>query len=332
MSEAILIVSFGGPEKPEDVIPFLENVTRGRNIPHERLLTVAEHYYHFGGKSPINDQNRALIGALKQLLSAQGPDLPVYWGNRNWHPLLPAAVRQMADDGITRAYAFVTSPWGSYSGCRQYLENIEAARAAAGPDAPEVLKLRLYYNHPGFIEPMADRVRRALDRAPGAALAFTAHSVPVAMADTSAYVAQLEESSRLVAGKAGAAGYRLVYQSRSGPPSQPWLEPDVLDYLRDISTSDIRDVVLAPIGFVSDHLEVLYDLDVEAGAAAAALGLRLIRAETVGADPRFIAMIRDLVVERRSSRTERPTLGAHGPAPDTCTGGCCPAPYRRPAA
>jgi ferrochelatase len=332
VSDAILIVSFGGPEQPADVMPFLENVTRGRNIPRERLLSVAEHYHHFGGRSPINDQNRALIGALRQLLAAEGPDLPVYWGNRNWHPLLPATVRQMIEDGITRAYAFVTSPWGSYSGCRQYLENIDAACAAAGPEAREILKLRLYYNHPGFIEPMADRVRSALERAPGAALAFTAHSVPLSMADTSAYMAQLQEACRLVAQAAGATGYRLVYQSRSGPLSQPWLEPDVLDYLREIATAGRRDVVLAPIGFISDHLEVLYDLDVEAAGVAQELGLRLVRAGTVGIDPRFIAMIRDLVIERRSARANRPALGVHGAAPDTCAGGCCPAPARRPAA
>ena len=331
MSEAILVVSFGGPEKADDVMPFLENVTRGRNIPRERLEAVAEHYYHFGGKSPINDQNRALIAALEALLAAEGPGLPVYWGNRNWHPLLPETVNRMQQDGITRAYAFVTSAWGSYSGCRQYLENIEAARVAVGPGAPEILKLRLYYNHPGFLEPMADRVRSAIDRAPGAELAFTAHSVPLLMAETSAYVAQLHEASRLVAERAGVSQHRLVYQSRSGPPAQPWLEPDVLEYLHQTAAAGTRSVVLSPIGFISDHLEVLYDLDVEAAALAAELGLSMVRAETVGTDPRFIAMIRDLVVERRTARIERPALGVYGAAPDTCVGGCCPAPIRRPA-
>jgi ferrochelatase len=331
VSEAILIISFGGPEKTEDVMPFLENVTRGRNIPRQRLEAVAEHYYHFGGKSPINDQNRALIAALQERIAAEGPDLPVYWGNRNWHPLLPEAIGQMRQDGIQRAYAFVTSAWGSYSGCRQYLENIEAARASVGPGAPEVLKLRLYYNHPGFLEPMADRVRSALDRATGAELVFTAHSVPLMMADTSGYVAQLQEACRVVAELAGAPSHGLVYQSRSGSPGQPWLEPDVLDYLREAASSGTRSVVLAPIGFISDHLEVLYDLDVEAAALAEELGIHLVRAETVGADPRFVEMIRDLVVERRTGRAERPALGVHGPAPDTCAGGCCPAPVRRPA-
>jgi ferrochelatase len=238
----------------------------------------------------------------------------------------------MTQDGIRRAYAFVTSPWGSYSGCRQYLEAIDAARRAIGPEAPEILKLRLYYNHPGFVAPMADRVRAALDSAPGAELAFTAHSVPLAMADTSAYVAQLEDACRLVAESAGAARHRLVYQSRSGPPSQPWLEPDIMEYLRQSAAAGIRDVVLAPIGFISDHLEVLYDLDVEAAATARELGLNLVRAGTVGTDPQFVSMIRDLVVERRSGRADRPALGECGAAPDTCAGECCPAPARRPAA
>jgi ferrochelatase len=330
--EAILIVSFGGPEKPEDVIPFLENVTRGRNIPRERLLSVAGHYYHLGGKSPINDQNRELIAVLRRLLEERGPNLPIYWGNRNWHPLLPDTVRRMQDDGVTRAYAFVTSPWGSYSGCRQYLENIAAARAAAGPDAPDIVKLRLYYNHPGFIEPMADRVRAALARAPGAPLVFTAHSVPVGMAETSPYVAQLEEACGTVAELAKAPEHRLVYQSRSGPPGQAWLEPDILDVLREMAAAGVRRLVIAPIGFISDNVEVLYDLDVEAAGVARELGVELVRAATVGADPRFVAMIRDLVEERRHGTSERPALGVHGPAPDTCRAGCCPAPGGRPAA
>jgi ferrochelatase len=329
--EAILFISFGGPEKPEDVMPFLENVTRGRSIPRERLLEVAGHYHHFGGRSPINDQNRALISSLEALLRVEGPHLPVYWGNRNWRPFLADAVRQMAADGITRAYAFVTSPWGSYSGCRQYLENIEQARATSGDGAPEILKLRLYYNHPGFLEPMAGRVQAALEEAgPGVALAFTAHSVPLAMAETSAYAAQVEEASRLVAGMAGCPEYRVVYQSRSGPPTQPWLGPDVLDYLREIAAGGANTVVLAPIGFISDHLEVIYDLDVEAAAAARDLGLRFIRAGTVGTDPRFVAMMRELVLERKEKWEVRRALGAHGPAGDTCEAACCPPPVRPP--
>jgi len=312
-------------------MPFLENVLRGRHVPRARMLEVAEHYHHFGGRSPINDQNRALIAALNKVLAAEGPDLPVYWGNRNWHPLLPDTLRQMAADGVRRAFAFVTSAYSSYSGCRQYLEDIARAREIVGPAAPEVLKLRVFYNHPGFIEPMADRVRAAIDRLPperreSAALAFTAHSVPVSMARTSRYVEQVEEACRLVAGRVSRSKYRLVYQSRSGAPGQPWLEPDVLDYLREVAAAGgVRDVILAPIGFISDHMEVVYDLDTEARRLADQLGLHMIRAATAGDDPRFAAMIRELVLERLSGAPRR-YLGEHGPSHDFCAPDCCPAP------
>jgi ferrochelatase len=336
-ADAILLVSFGGPERPEEVLPFLENVLRGRNVPRERMLAVAEHYYHFGGRSPINDQNRALITALREVLATQGPDLPVYWGNRNWHPLLADTLRQMTADGVRRAFAFVTSAYSSYSGCRQYLEDLAKAREAVGPGAPEVLKLRVFYNHPGFIEPMAERVRAALDRIPaerraGASLAFTAHSVPVGMAETSQYVQQVEEACRLVAERVGGRPYALVYQSRSGAPGQPWLGPDVLEYLRELAAAGgSRDVVLAPIGFISDHMEVVYDLDTEARQVSDALGLHMVRAETVGADPRFAGMIRELVLERIEGAPRR-ALGEIGAGPDVCAEGCCPRPGRPPAA
>lgn len=329
--DAILLLSFGGPERPEEVMPFLENVLRGRRVPRERVLEVAGHYYHFGGRSPINDQNRALLAALRDVLAAEGPDLPLYWGNRNWHPLLPHTLRQMAADGVRRAFAFVTSAYSSYSGCRQYLEDIARAREAVGPGAPEVLKLRVFYNHPGFIEPMADRVRAALERIPAgrrdaAALVFTAHSVPVSMAETSRYVRQVEEACRLAAERLGRPPYRLVYQSRSGPPGQPWLGPDVLEYLRELAASNsVRDVVLAPIGFISDHMEVVYDLDIEARQLCAQLGLNMVRAETVGADPRFAAMIRELVLERMAGAPRR-ALGQYGPSHDVCPEDCCPGP------
>src|ERR1700691_4074064 len=260
-TDAILLVSFGGPDRPEEVMPFLENVLRGRNVPHERMLEVAEHYYRFGGRSPINDQNRALLAALRKVLAAGDPDLAVYWGNRNWHPLLADTLRQMKADGVRRAFAFVTSAYSSYSGCRQYLEDIARARAAAGYGALEVLKLRAFYNHPAFIETMADRLRTALERIPPerratAAWAFTAHSVPVAMAETSRYVQQVEEACRLVAERLDNPPYRLVYQSRSGAPGQPWLGPDVLEYLRELAAAGAwRDVVLAPIGFIPANME-----------------------------------------------------------------------------
>ena len=335
--DAILLLSFGGPDRAEEVMPFLENVLRGRNVPRERMLEVAEHYYHFGGRSPINDQNRALLAALRQVLAEEGPDLPVYWGNRNWHPLLVDTLGQMTADGVRRAFVFVTSAYSSYSGCRQYLEDLARAREAAGAHAPEVLKLRVFYNHPGFIEPAAQRVREAIDRLPperraAAALAFTAHSVPVAMAETSRYVQQVEEACRLVAERAGGRPYRLVYQSRSGGPGQPWLGPDVLEYLRELAASGAsRDVVVAPIGFISDHMEVVYDLDTEARQLCLELGLNMVRAETVGAVPRFAAMIRELVLERAGEAPRR-ALGELGPNHDVCAEDCCPAPsMRRPS-
>jgi ferrochelatase len=271
---------------------------------------------------------------LRKVLADQGPDLPVYWGNRNWHPLLADTLRQMTADGVRRAFAFVTSAYSSYSGCRQYLEDLARAREAVGPGAPEVLKLRVFYNHPGFIEPMAERVRAALDSIPAgrravAVLVFTAHSVPVAMAETSRYVQQVEEVCRLVTERAGRP-YRLVYQSRSGAPGQPWLGPDVLEYLRDLAAAgSARDVVLAPIGFISDHMEVVYDLDTEAQQLCGQLGLNMVRAETVGADPRFAAMIRELVLERVGDAPRR-ALGDFGPSHDVCAEDCCPAPRMAP--
>ena len=302
--DAILVVSFGGPESKEDVLPFLENVLRGRNIPRERMLTVAEHYYHFEGKSPINEQTRELIAALRAELERHGPKLPIYWGNRNWHPLLPEALRQMKQDGIRRALAFVTSAYSSYSGCRQYREDIARAQSEVGPGAPEVEKLRAFFNHPAFIEATVERVGEALRAIPEDArenvqIVYLAHSIPVAMANTSDYVKQLEEVRRLVSGTLGHQDDVLVFQSRSGVPGQPWLEPDILDYLRRVKTENLASaVVLAPISFISDHMEVLYDLDIEARQLCDSLGLPMTRAKTVGVHPKFIGMIRELIVER----------------------------------
>jgi len=303
--DALLVVSFGGPEKHEDVIPFLENVLRGRNVPRERMLAVAEHYYHFGGRSPINDQNRALIAALREVVG-----IPVYWGNRNWHPLLADTVRQMRDDGIRRAIAFTTSAFGSYSGCRQYSENIQRARAEVGEGAPEIAKIHPFSGHPLFIEAMADRVRAALAELPGARLLFTAHSIPVSMAESSPYVRELETASARVAAAVGVSDWKLVYQSRSGPPTQPWLGPDICDDLRAFPT----DTVIAPIGFLSDHMEVVYDLDTEARAVCDELGLRRLRAGTVGTHPAIIRMIAELI----------------GQEPQACPADCCAAPQRPP--
>ena len=330
--DALLLVSFGGPEQPSDVMPFLENVTRGRNIPRERLLGVAEHYYHFGGKSPLNDQNRALIAALQKELDAHGLPLPIYWGNRNWHPFLKDALAQMKADGIQRALGFFTSPFSSYSSCRQYRENIRAAQHEVGEGAPEVHKLRTYYNHPHYVEPCAELLRQALSRFEGddkVFVLFTAHSIPVSMAQTSSYEAQLLETARLVAEKAGTAHWKLIYQSRSGAPGQPWLEPDILEYLQKIYDLGRRKVVLSPIGFISDQMEVLFDLDIEAKDLAIALGLTLVRAGTVGTHPLFVQMIRELIEERLHG-TKRLALGKLGPGHDACEDACCPAPVRPP--
>jgi protoporphyrin/coproporphyrin ferrochelatase len=343
--DAILVVSFGGPESREDVIPFLENVLRGRNVPRERMLEVAEHYYHFGGKSPINQQTRELIAALEAELARNGPPLPVYWGNRNWHPLLADTLRQMKQQGIRRALAFVTSAYSSYSGCRQYREDIARARESVGNDAPEVDKLRAFFNHPGFIEATVERVRDALQELAAAGghtsaawtgespvptrvqVLYSAHSIPISMADASDYVQQLEEVRRLVSAKLGVSNDALVYQSRSGAPGQSWLEPDVLDYLREVKAGNRASaVVLAPISFVSDHMEVLYDLDVEARQLCDSLGLPMARAKTVGVHPKFVAMIRELIMERMNPGSERRSLGALGPRTDVCAEDCCPAP------
>ncbi len=342
--DAILVVGFGGPEGPDDVVPFLENVTRGRGIPRERLVEVGKHYALFGGVSPINAHNRALVAALETELATHGPKLPVYFGNRNWDPYLTDALQRMANDGIRHALAFLTSCYSSYSGCRQYREDIARAQAAVGPAAPRVDRMRHYYNHPGFLSPMIERTRATLARFEDegrakARLAFTAHSIPSTMNAGSgptggAYESQLREAARLVAEGVGVPPERwsLVFQSRSGPPAIPWLEPDIGDHLEALHGEGVREVVMVPIGFISDHIEVLFDLDVQAQERAAGLpDLRVLRAPTVGIDPRFVAMMRELVVERMTLATVRPSLGTQGPSHDVCPGTCCPPPARRPA-
>lgn len=326
--DALLLVSFGGPECRADVLPFLENVLRGRNVPRERMLEVAEHYYHFDGVSPINQQNRDLLAALAAELAAGGPALPIYWGNRNWHPLLTDTMRQMADDGVRRALALVTSAYSSYSGCRQYREDLERSRMALGVRAPEVDKIRLFFNHPGLIETLVDRVRQALREVAPARhattqLVFTAHSIPLAMARGCQYESQLKETLHLVREQVGDFPAALVYQSRSGPPSQPWLEPDIGAHLRSLAADGhITDVVVVPFGFMSDHLEVLYDLDYEARQLCDALGLRMVRALTPGTHPRFIAMLRELILERTAGAPPR-AAGSLAPWPDVCPDNCC---------
>lgn len=306
--DALLLVSFGGPEKPEDVIPFLENVLRGRNVPRERMLEVAEHYYHFGGRSPINGQCRALIAALENA----GIGLPIYWGNRNWHPMLVDTVRRMQQDGIRSALAIATSAFGSYSGCRQYLDDIASARGQVA-GAPVIDKIPPFWRHSGFIETMEDRVRDALNRLPGAGVVYTAHSIPVSMAQASPYEEQLREAAGMVNRQLGLSEPALAFQSRSGPPSQPWLEPDIGDYIRQ---TESRRLVVVPIGFLSDHMEVIYDLDVEAAALARERGIELVRAGTAGTHPRFVAGLAELI--REAMKT--------GVTP--CAEECCPRPVR----
>jgi ferrochelatase len=302
------------------------------------MLDVAEHYQRFGGISPLNEQNRQLIAALRRELDEHGTQLPIYWGNRNWHPLLPDTLNQMAHDGVKRAVAFFTTAYSSYSSCRQYRENIAAAQQHVGPTAPQVDKLRAYFNHPGFIEPMAESLRQCLEKLPpdrraAASVLFSAHSLPIAMAENSRYVEQLREASRLVADAAGAANWELVYQSRSGPPHQTWLEPDVGDRIEALQVAGgLADLVIVPIGFISDHVEVLFDLDIQARQLCDRLGVSMQRAATVGVHPRFIRMIRELVVERITNAAERPVLGRLGPSHDVCPADCCLEPPPRPPA
>ncbi|RJK96268.1 ferrochelatase [Vallicoccus soli] len=339
--DAVLLVSFGGPEGPDDVIPFLENVTRGRGIPRERLAAVGEHYMLFGGVSPINGQNRDLLEALRRDFGEHGVDVPVYWGNRNWDPYLRDALAQMRDDGVRRALCVVTSAYASYSGCRQYREDLAAATAEV-PGAPALDKVRHYFNHPGFVAPTVDAVVDSLAALPegareGAAIAFTTHSIPTGMAaaagpEGGAYERQHRAVAEVVAAEVArrtgrAHRWDLVYCSRSGPPTQPWLEPDVNDHLEALHGEGVPGVVVAPIGFVSDHMEVVYDLDTEARETAERLGLPYQRAATVGTDPRFVAALRELVVERdeaeAGARPARPAVGALPPSHDVCPVGCC---------
>ncbi len=326
--DAVLLVSFGGPERHQDVMPFLENVVRGRPVPRARLEDVAEHYYRFGGRSPINDQNRALIAAMRLELARRGVTIPVYWGNRNWDPLLPDAIREMAQDGVSRAVALVTSAFSSYSGCRQYRENIEAAISCVEGQGPVVDKIRAYFNHPGFIEAMADRVGEALARLGNgdgstARIVFTAHSLPEAMASCCQYVAQLRESASLVCDRVGSGHWELAFQSRSGPPTQAWLGPDICDRLRQLRKDGVTRVCVVPIGFVSDHMEVVFDLDVEAREVAEEIGLDFVRAGTVGTHPRFVRGICDLIGERLWGGLERASVGGMPALPDICPSDCC---------
>ena len=315
--DALLLLSFGGPEAPEQVMPFLRNVTRGRDIPDARLADVAEHYLHFGGASPINGINRALIGEIRALAAARGEDLPVYFGNRNWEPYLQDAVATMRDNGVRRAAVFATSAWGGYSSCGQYNEDIARARAAVGDGAPELVKLRQFFDHPLFVELFAEAITAARGTLPeglrdDARLVFTAHSIPVAADERcgpNLYSRQVGYASRLVAATAGVTDYDQVWQSRSGPPQVPWLAPDIADHLGTLAERGTRAVIICPIGFLSDHIEVVWDLDTELAAQAAEAGIAVARAATPNADPRFAALVLDLLDELRTGAEPARVLG-----------------------
>jgi ferrochelatase len=335
--DAVIVVSFGGPEGSDDVQPFLDNVLRGRNVPPARRDAVAQHYYRFGGRSPLNDNNRALVAAVRADLQAHGLELPVYWGNRNWHPLLAGTIGRMRDDGIQRALAFVTSAYASYSGCHQYLDDIARARSVVGERAPVIDKLRVFYNHPGFVQANADALRAALDTAGQTSgvpprMVFTAHSIPLVMAATCDYQRQLEETARLVVSQVAdqpqGLAWSLAFQSRSGPPTQPWLGPDIGDALRALAAAGTGPVIVAPIGFVSDHMEVVYDLDTEARELLTGFGVPMIRAATAGVHPAFVTMIRQLIIERLDPGAPKLALGDDGPYHDVCRPDCCPVPPR----
>jgi protoporphyrin/coproporphyrin ferrochelatase len=326
--DALLIVSFGGPEGPDDVSPFLDNVFKGLRVSPETKAHVAKRYERFGGVSPINGQTRAFIKALQHELDAHGPALPIYWGNRNWHPLLKDTVAQMAHAGVARALAYVTSTFSSYSGCRKYREDLYEAVNEV-PNAPRIDKLRVAFNHPGFIAAMADQVAAALDKLPAgerasAPILFTAHSLPESMARASSYEAQLNESCQLVGDALEHQRWRLVYQSNNASYGrEPWLGPDVGAALAEVKAAGAASVVVAPIGFVCDHMEVVLDLDVEAAETARELGLAMVRAATVGTHPAYIGMVRDLVIERLRAGGPRAALGSLGPSHDRCAPDCC---------
>jgi ferrochelatase len=306
--DAVLLLSFGGPEGPEQVRPFLENVTRGRGVPPERLDEVAEHYLHFGGVSPINGINRALITELREELG-----LPVYFGNRNWEPYVEETVATMRDNGVRRAAVFTTSAWSGYSSCTQYVEDIARARRVTGPGAPELVKLRPYFDHPLFVEMFAESIAAAAATVPrGARLVFTAHSIPVAAdqrCGPDLYSRQVGYAARLVAAAAGYADYDVVWQSRSGPPRVPWLEPDVGDHLAALAQAGTDAVVVCPIGFVADHIEVVWDLDHELRLQAQAAGVAFARAATPNADRRFARLAAGLIDELCGDRTPERVTG-----------------------
>lgn len=331
--DALLIVSFGGPEGMDDVMPFLDNVLAGKNVPEERKKEVAHHYEMFGGVSPINAQNRELKILVEKKLKEKGIELPVFWGNRNWNPYIKDAVLEMKQAGVRNALAYVTSAFGSYSGCRQYVENIEVARAQIG-DAPQISKLRAFFNHPTFIQIHVERIRDELkklssEEISNTHIAFTAHSIPTMMSAKAPYLDQLNEACRLVAQELRVSNWKLVFQSRSGPPTMPWLEPDINDHLKELAAKNVKSVIVSPIGFVSDHMEVMFDLDVEAKKTSEDLGVKMLRAKSPGNHPLFVEMIVELIQERLNTDQVRKKLGTMEACADVCAPDCCK--FERPS-
>ena len=332
--DALLLVAFGGPEQPADVEPFLERVAAGRSIPPDRLSEVADRYLSVGGRSPLNARMRALLSAVRAELTVRHIDLPVFWGNRNAAPLLADAVAEMAAAGVERALAWTASPYSSYSTCRQYGEDLVAARSTVGDGAPTIHMIRRHHDHPGLLEPAADRLSEALARLPEdrrnrAHLLFSAHSIPTALGDTCDYVAQVREAARLVAALVDPAGHHpheVVWQSRSGPRRVPWLEPDVADRIEALAEDGVDAVAVSPIGFPVENFEIAWDLDTDASRRAEAVGVAFARAAAVDDDPRFASMVVDLAVERLDGTAGGPRrgAGAMGIGPDTCAGDCCP--------
>ena len=328
--DAVLVVSFGGPEGMEDVMPFLDNVLRGKRVPEERKLEVAHHYELFGGVSPLNAQNRELVAKVRSSLGEKGIDIPVLLANRNTEPFIPDVMKECQEKGYQKLLVYITSGFSCYSGCRQYRENLMSVQSEMEGEVPQFDKIRVFFNHPLFIEVVADNVRQAIQRLPAetsssARVVFTAHSIPMAMANTSRYTEQLQEAARLVAERLELPGWDLVYQSRSGPPSMPWLEPDICDHLDALNDQGVDSVVVSALGFVSDHMEVLYDLDLEARDHAAELGMNYVRASTPGNDPRMVEMVVELIRERLEEWPERRTIGRLPAKHDVCPADCCPA-------
>ena len=325
--DAILLMSFGGPEGVQDVIPFLERVTKGRNIPQERLLKVAQNYYIFNGISPINEQNRNLIEAIKEEMLRVGLRLPIYFGNRNWTPFVEDALAQMKEDGIKKALVFVTAGFSCYSGCRQYRENLVSALENI-PDGPILDKIRVFYNHPKFIKVVSELIQISISKwgnkdESEIKLVFTAHSIPLSMAEKSDYEKQLHEACRLTVESLGFSEYTLCYQSRSGSPKFPWLEPDIATVLENFAREAVKNVVFVPIGFVSDHIEIIYDLDIEAKNMAENLGLNFLRVASPVAHPEFPKMVVDLIMERMTENPQRLAIGKYQANHDVCPVNCC---------